>query len=204
VGVSKWIASFRRIPQDALSATLTYGSNGITFSDRLSKRNQRDTVLWQGSVTTAIMSLRTECIRIEKYGINYKLLHRKRLWLNTDGVLRTSSKYSTKIIYKENDMKNKLNQTKVLVKQVLEESEKARNSDNELYIQVCFLLNPDALNNSFIHVISNLDYYGLPPFETVRRARQKVQAERPDLRPCDEVELFRAENETAYREFATN
>ena len=101
-------------------------------------------------------------------------------------------------------MRNKLNKTKALVKQVLEENEKARNSDNELYIHVCFLLNPDALMQSFIHVISNLDFYGLPPFETVRRTRQKIQSEHPELRACEEVELFRAENETAYREFATH
>jgi hypothetical protein len=101
-------------------------------------------------------------------------------------------------------MKTKLYETKALVKQVLEENEKARNSDNELYIQICLILNPLAFSVPFAEVISNLDEYGLPPFETVRRARQKLQAEIPDLRPCDEVALFRAENETAYKEFATN
>ena len=101
-------------------------------------------------------------------------------------------------------MKNKLYQTKALVKQVLEENKNARNSDNELYIQVCHILNPLAFSVPFAEVISNLELYGLPPFETVRRSRQRIQAECPDLRPCDEVALFRAENETAYREFATN
>ena len=101
-------------------------------------------------------------------------------------------------------MKNKLFETKALVKQVLEENEKARNSDNELYVEVCYRVNPYALTVPFAEVISNLDEYGLPPFESVRRTRQKLQAERPDLRPNDEVALFRAENETAYKEFATN
>ena len=101
-------------------------------------------------------------------------------------------------------MKNKLYQTKALVKQVLEENEKARNSDNELYIQVCLILNPLAFTVPFAEVISNLDRYGLPPFETVRRTRQKIQSEHPELRPCDEVALFRADNEIVYREFATN
>lgn len=101
-------------------------------------------------------------------------------------------------------MKKKLYETKALVKQILEENEKARNSDNELYIEVCHILNPLAFSVPFAEVISNLDEYGLPPFETVRRTRQKIQADYPNLRACDEVELYRAENETAYKEFATN
>lgn len=101
-------------------------------------------------------------------------------------------------------MKNKLFETKALVKEVLEENEKARNSDNELYVEVCYRVNPYALTVPFAEVIGNLDKYGIPPFETVRRSRQLIQAERPDLRPNDEVALFRAENETAYKEFATN
>ena len=101
-------------------------------------------------------------------------------------------------------MKNKLYQTKELVKQVLEENERARNSDNELYVEICYRVNPSIMRSSFEEVISNLDLYGLPTFETVRRTRQKVQAECPHLRPCAEVEIFRAENEMAYREFAVN
>ena len=101
-------------------------------------------------------------------------------------------------------MKNKLYEVKALVKEVLEENEKARNSDNILYAEICYRLNQSVAKLPFGQVIVNIDNYGLPPFESVRRTRQKLQAERPDLRPCDEVELFRAENETAYKEFATN
>ena len=101
-------------------------------------------------------------------------------------------------------MKNQLYKTKKLVKQVLEENERTRNSDNELYVEICNRINPYVLAVPFAEVVGNLEDYGLPPFESVRRTRQKLQAERPDLRPCDEVALFRAENETAYKEFATN
>ena len=101
-------------------------------------------------------------------------------------------------------MRSKLYETKELVKQVLEENERARNSDNELYILVCNKINPHVLYMPFCDVLRQLEEHSLPPFESVRRARQKIQAERPDLRPCDEVALFRAENETAYQEFATN
>lgn len=101
-------------------------------------------------------------------------------------------------------MKKKLYETKALVKEVLEENENARNSDNELYIEICYRVNPSAMRLPFADVIGNLDRFGLPPFESVRRSRQKLQEQHPDLRSNDEVALFRAENETAYKEFATN
>lgn len=41
-----------------------------------------------------------------------------------------------------------------------------------------------------------------PPFESVRRTRQKVQEKYPDLAASEEVEAGRELNETAYREFA--
>lgn len=101
-------------------------------------------------------------------------------------------------------MKHRLFEIKSLVKEILEENEDARNSDNTLYAEICYRHNPSAMRLPFEEVIRYLDGYGLPPFESVRRARQKLQAERPDLRPNDEVALFRAENETAYKEFSTN
>jgi hypothetical protein len=100
-------------------------------------------------------------------------------------------------------MKNKLYETKALVKQVLEENERTRNSDNELYVEICYRVNPSVMRLPFEDVIGNLASFGLPPFESVRRSRQKLQEERPDLRPCDEVALFRAENEMFYEEFVT-
>ena len=101
-------------------------------------------------------------------------------------------------------MKTKLYETKELVKKVLEENERTRNSDNELYIEVCYRINPYVVKMPFDYVLLTLEEHSLPPFESVRRTRQKIQAECPNLRPCDEVALFRAENETAYKEFATN
>ena len=101
-------------------------------------------------------------------------------------------------------MKNKLYETKALVKQILEENEGARNSDNVLYVELCYRVNPSVMRLPFEDVVGNLASLGLPPFESVRRARQKLQADYPDLRACDEVALYRAENETAYKEFVTN
>lgn len=97
---------------------------------------------------------------------------------------------------------NRLNTTKALVKTILEQNKAARSSDMRLYYEVCNSINPQILCCRFSDVIMNLDALRLPPFESVRRSRQKVQEEFPHLAACPEVELFRAENEEFYRDFA--
>lgn len=97
---------------------------------------------------------------------------------------------------------NQLQQTSKLVKQILIEDEHARSSDMYLYLKVCKRLNPSALFKPFMAVVAHLKDHNLPPFETVRRARQKIQEKCPELSAVDEVENARAELETEYREFA--
>lgn len=97
---------------------------------------------------------------------------------------------------------NKLKNTKELVQAILENSPETRNSDMLLYFRVCQIKNAGALHLPFGAVITNLDRCKLPPFESVRRARQKIQAEFPHLAPCKKIEEFRAENEVEFREFA--
>lgn len=99
-------------------------------------------------------------------------------------------------------MKKTLLSTQALVKFILENCPETRDSDTKLYMIVCESLNRDALRKPFCYVITHLHELGLPPFETVRRARQKIQAKCPELCPCDTVALFRAENEKAFEEFA--
>jgi len=105
-------------------------------------------------------------------------------------------------------MKERFNSTKALVKTILEQDEEARSSDNYLYLRV--LKTTTSRNGGSIDLdkipitlfLMNMDKLGAPPFESVRRARQKVQAECPWLAASDEVEIFRAENEEVYRNFA--
>ena len=97
---------------------------------------------------------------------------------------------------------NQLQQTSKLVKQILIEDEATRNSDTYLYLKVCETLNPSALSKPFWMVLAGLKFYKLPPFETVRRSRQKIQRRCPELAGTDEVEEARAELETEFREFA--
>ena len=102
---------------------------------------------------------------------------------------------------------NKLQNTKEIVQIILEEDRTARNSDSFLYLKVLeyiaarkdgFQLEAIPINEFLLR----MSEWGFPPFESVRRTRQKVQAECPWLAASDKVNAFRAENEQIYREFA--
>lgn len=95
-----------------------------------------------------------------------------------------------------------LKTTKALVKSILENKKDTRNSDTLLYLEIAKMKNPQVLNQTFGGVLLWLEKYNLPPFESVRRARQKVQAECPWLAACEKVQDFRAENEATVRDFA--
>ena len=99
-----------------------------------------------------------------------------------------------------------LKNTKALVKTILEEDQRARNSDSFLYFQVLKKLGKERdFDLDFVSVTAfllNMAEWGFPPFESVRRARQKIQAEYPELSANKKVAEQRAENEQAFRQFA--
>jgi len=100
-----------------------------------------------------------------------------------------------------------LKKTKHLVQRILEEDERARNSDSYLYFRVIKIIaerhSIDLRKIPVTDYILNLERSTLfPPFESVRRARQKVQAEFPYLAACERVRGHRNKNEAVYREFA--
>lgn len=100
----------------------------------------------------------------------------------------------------------KLQNTKALVKSILEQDQKARNSDSYLYLRILkFIADETGADFEKIPVtefLQRMDMLGVPPFESVRRSRQKVQAEHPELAANDVVQVYRAENEEVYRDFA--
>lgn len=98
--------------------------------------------------------------------------------------------------------KQELFTTKELVKCVLEQVPKTRNSDMLLYFVICDRVNATALELPFGSVITNLDKYNLPPFETVRRTRQFIQRKFPELDACEDVQAVRGENEAVFKDFA--
>jgi hypothetical protein len=100
------------------------------------------------------------------------------------------------------DLKN----TTALVKSILEQDRQCRNSDSFLYLKVLTEVGKqkgiDIEKMSIPYFLMNLHGAGLPPFESVRRARQKVQAAHPHLAACERVEGFRMENEAEFRAYA--
>ena len=100
------------------------------------------------------------------------------------------------------DKTKELQTVKNIVKEVLENDIGARNSDDRLYFMVCKKMNEICIYSPFAEVMANRKKYGLPAFESVRRTRQKLQVEHPELAGCKEVTKERLANEEAFREFA--
>lgn len=102
-------------------------------------------------------------------------------------------------------MKN-IKTTKALVQAILEEDEKARNSDSYLYLRVLnTIADREHINLNEMHVVDflvNLNHSPFPIFESVRRSRQILQAKFPHLAACKSVEEFRTEKEEDFRKFA--
>lgn len=100
-----------------------------------------------------------------------------------------------------------LTTTQEMVKQVLEQSKDARNSDNYLYYRILKMVgmqnNIDIEKMSVPHFFLHMKDYGcFPAFETVRRTRQKLQAMNPELAADSDVEGYRILNEEVYRDYA--
>lgn len=100
---------------------------------------------------------------------------------------------------------NLLNVT-ALVKSILEQDQRARNSDSFLYLRVLKHIETEQrekLNGvTVFDFLLNLQGKVYPCFESVRRARQKIQREYPELSASEEVQAYRAENEALYHEYA--
>ena len=102
------------------------------------------------------------------------------------------------------NVEKELSAAPAIVKDILQRCPAARDCDPLLYVKVVEVLNPSVLGMNFEDVMLNLEDLGLLKFETVRRTRQKLQAEYPNLKPCKEVQEFRSENEEVFRRFAND
>lgn len=97
---------------------------------------------------------------------------------------------------------SEIKKTAVIVKDILEEYPETRNSDMGLYVRVCERVNPSALCVPFWVALMNLKAYKLPCIETVRRTRQKIQAECPELASTERVASAKAVKEAEFRQYA--
>lgn len=98
-----------------------------------------------------------------------------------------------------NTTKELFNVSKI-VKQILREDQEARDNDDYLYCKVCERVNAISVNEPFNKVMRNRKDLGFPPFETVRRTRQKLQEEYPELEGT--VKKQRLQNTVAYKGYA--
>lgn len=69
-----------------------------------------------------------------------------------------------------------------IVKRILEEHPEARDDDFKVIGYVVKKMSPDAMKLNFGQVLWNHNKLGLPNFETIRRTRQKLQQDNPELR----------------------
>lgn len=96
--------------------------------------------------------------------------------------------------------------TQSLVFEILEAQPMARNSDNYLCYQVYKSIGShngiDIDSMSIPMFFLRMKDFGFLSTETIRRARQKIQADHPELRGCKKVEDQRTMNEEIYRNYA--
>ncbi len=98
--------------------------------------------------------------------------------------------------------------TTVLVKEILTDIPDTRNSDSYLYLKVLERVakisgeKVDLRSMSVPYFLCNIKKLNFPQFETVRRTRQKMQADFPELKGKAEIEAARSEREKVFREYA--
>lgn len=101
---------------------------------------------------------------------------------------------------------NDLKTISKLVKHILETEPQTRSNDGFLYLKVLRVaadrkgISVDGMTVE--NFLLNRHEIGLPGFETVRRTRQKVQQEHPELAASERVKAFRTANEAEFRAFA--
>ena len=101
---------------------------------------------------------------------------------------------------------NELKTTTKLVKAILEEDKQARNSDSFLYLKVLEHISREkGIHLDGITVpdfLISMKAFGFPPFESVRRTRQKIQEHHPEPAASDKVKGMRMIQETEFRQYA--
>jgi hypothetical protein len=100
------------------------------------------------------------------------------------------------------DTATELKNTSDIVKLILQKYPATRNSDDLLYMKVCEYVNGTHISLPFWKVLQDRKEFGYPPFESVRRSRQKLQATYPELSASMVIEAKRTQNEKIYAEFA--
>lgn len=97
---------------------------------------------------------------------------------------------------------NKLYKVEDTVKEVLKAVPAARDDDFVLVAEVYYKLDPSIVGTPFNVVMLGHKELGLPYFESISRARRKLQAKYEELRPSKEVEDARINKQSDYIDYA--
>ena len=95
-----------------------------------------------------------------------------------------------------------LKTTTAIVRDILEQDNRARNSDDYLYYLVCTRINEIMVHLPFWKVILNRNEYKFPSYESVGRVRRHLQKKFPELSADADVEAQRELNEEVFKEYA--
>lgn len=96
-----------------------------------------------------------------------------------------------------------IKEAKRIVEHILNTVPETRDSDPLLIIEVLKYIDPSIVNQPFSMVIPQCSTEGrFPSLETIRRTRQKIQADNPLLGPSKEVEGLRTLQEHKFFEFS--
>lgn len=97
----------------------------------------------------------------------------------------------------------RLDTVKWQVLQALERELDTRNSDALLFETVHKHFYGVAPTTPYMQVLKQIENGTIPPFETMRRSRQKIQEERAGLRAAEPIETARINKQLEYIEFAS-
>lgn len=89
-----------------------------------------------------------------------------------------------------------------IVMQILTDNERARDDDMYLYALFAKIKNLEICSKPFYEVMERASEFGLPSFESVSRARRKVQAEHIELKASEHKKSIRGEYEQMFLEWA--
>ncbi len=87
-----------------------------------------------------------------------------------------------------------------VVEEMLQKYPETRKDDNYLIFKVVQKTNPDLAGSTFVNVMFNAKAKGIS-FESITRARRKVQQRHPELVDC-ETESARQTEQIEYMEYA--
>ena len=99
----------------------------------------------------------------------------------------------------------RMKNTTTLVKAILEQDKRCRNCDSLLYLKVLRIVGDqkgiDIMHMPVPYFLIQMHGTAFPPFESVRRARQKIQEKCPELAASEAVREHRLKNEEAVRAY---